>query len=200
MKIYNQLLNIQAELKAPKSQKNTFGKYNYRSAEDILEALKPLLKKEKLTQIISDEIVQIGDRYYVKATVTLFNEENETINTVAYARESEEKKGMDSSQVTGATSSYARKYALNGMYAIDDNKDPDTDEYYAKTMKKANLYNEGKAIQEILNLSKKYNFRDEELKAILENVGIKTLKGLKEADYKKAIEALNDVGNLGKGD
>ena len=127
MGVYQALLNIQSELKAPKNQFNQFGKYYYRNCEDILEAVKPLLKKEGCTLYIQDEIVKIDDRYYVKAKVTLVNiESGETISTTAYAREEESKKGMDSSQVTGASSSYARKYALNGLFCIDDTKDSDT--------------------------------------------------------------------------
>lgn len=117
------LNKIQKELKAPKGQKNTFGNYNYRSCEDILEAVKPLLGDAILT--IQDEIVLIGDRYYVKATATI-TEEKETVSASAFARESLDKKGMDSAQITGATSSYARKYALNGLFCIDDTKDADT--------------------------------------------------------------------------
>jgi hypothetical protein len=119
-----ELIAIQSELKAPKNQWNDFGKYNYRSAEDILEAVKPLLKKHECHLTISDEMVVLGDRYYVKATATLAKE-GESISTTAYAREEESKKGMDSSQITGSTSSYARKYALNGLFCIDDTKDPD---------------------------------------------------------------------------
>ena len=115
---------IQTELSAPKGQFNKFGGYAYRSCEDILEALKPLLKKYKACVTISDDIVMVGDRVYVKATATLTAAE-ESITATAYAREAEDKKGMDSAQVTGSTSSYARKYALNGLFAIDDNKDPD---------------------------------------------------------------------------
>lgn len=117
------LAKLQQELKAPKGQVNTFGNYKYRSCEDILEAVKPLLGDSAIT--ISDEMVQLGDRYYVKATATLRDAAGEISNS-AYARESLEKKGMDSAQVTGATSSYARKYALNGLLAIDDTKDADT--------------------------------------------------------------------------
>ena len=115
---------IQTELSAPKGQFNKFGGYAYRSCEDILEALKPLLKKYKACVTISDDIVMVGDRVYVKATATL-TAEGESITATAFAREAEDKKGMDSAQVTGSTSSYARKYALNGLFAIDDNKDPD---------------------------------------------------------------------------
>ncbi|MDU4017921.1 MAG: ERF family protein [Finegoldia magna] len=126
MAIYEKLLNIQSELKAPKNQTNNFGRYNYRSCEDILEAVKPILNKEKCVVIVNDEIEQVDNRFYVKATVSLVDvESGEIIASSAYAREEENKKGMDSSQVTGASSSYARKYALNGLFAIDDTKDSD---------------------------------------------------------------------------
>ena len=119
-----ELINIQSELKAPKSQYNSFGKYQYRNAEDILEAVKPLLKKNNCHLTITDEIILIGDRYYVKATAEITNG-TEVVMTSALAREEESKKGMDSAQITGATSSYARKYALNGLFCIDDTKDSD---------------------------------------------------------------------------
>ncbi len=127
--IFITLQSIQQSLVAPKGQYNSFGKYSYRSAEDILEALKPILQEHDAVLILQDGIVQIGDRYYVEATATLYAV-GETIGTTAYAREDDSKKGMDGSQVTGAASSYARKYALNGLFMIDDNKDPDTDEYH----------------------------------------------------------------------
>ena len=120
------LLQIQSELKAPKSQVNSFGKYNYRSCEDILEAVKPLCLKYETTLTISDEIVEIGGRVYVKATASLNAYDENYISVSAYAREPENKKGMDESQITGAASSYARKYALNGLFCIDDTKDADT--------------------------------------------------------------------------
>lgn len=118
------LLAIQQELKAPKGQYNSFGKYKYRSCEDILEAVKPLLSKNGCTLVISDDIVMLGTRFYIKATAELSNG-NESIRTTAFAREEETKKGADASQVTGAASSYARKYALNGLFCIDDTKDSD---------------------------------------------------------------------------
>lgn len=127
--IYGQLAAVQLELKAPKNQKNTFGGYDYRSAEDILEAVKPILNENGLTLTIDDSISLVGDRYYVMATATVYNGTGESVSTSAYAREADEKKGMDSAQVTGSTSSYARKYALNGLFAIDDAKDADTDEH-----------------------------------------------------------------------
>lgn len=121
--LMKELNEIQQQLRAPKGQRNAFGNYNYRSCEDILEAVKPLLNDCSLT--ISDEIIHLGDRFYVKATAVLFNDK-EHVKVSALARESEIKKGMDSAQVTGAASSYARKYALNGLFAIDDTKDADT--------------------------------------------------------------------------
>lgn len=120
----SKLTEIQAELKAPKGQYNSFGKYNYRSCEDILEAVKPLLKGSLLT--LSDEIVEIGGRVYVKATASFSSEGEKPVSVTSFAREPMSKKGMDDSQVTGTASSYARKYALNGLFLIDDNKDPDT--------------------------------------------------------------------------
>lgn len=129
---------VQAELKAPKNQHNSFGKYDYRSAEDIIEAVKPLLKDNGLFLNMSDEIVLIGERYYVKATVKVVDVvTGESVQTSALAREAAQKKGMDESQVTGTASSYARKYALNGLFAIDDNRDADTDEYARQTSQNA---------------------------------------------------------------
>lgn len=121
-----ELITIQSELKAPKTQVNNFGGYKYRKAEDILEAVKPLLAKQKCTLIITDDIVMVGNRIYVKATATIRNEKGEVEEATGWAREEETKKGMDASQITGASSSYARKYALNGLFAIDDNADYDT--------------------------------------------------------------------------
>lgn len=155
MGIYEKLTLIQNELKAPKNQYNSFGKYNYRSCEDILEGLKPVLKKYKAALYITDSIEIVGDRTYVKAVATLADSEVEgsSISNTAYARESDNKKGMDESQVTGATSSYARKYALNGLFLIDDTKDADTDEYQnqqAKT-KKAETKNEEQLNQQMVD-------------------------------------------------
>lgn len=131
-KIESQLLAIQSRLVAPKGQFNSFGKYNYRSCEDILEAVKPYLAANQLMLTISDEMVFLGDRYYVKATAKVSNFEGESIETTAYAREEENKKGMDASQLTGSTSSYARKYALNGLFCIDDTKDSDSTNQHGK--------------------------------------------------------------------
>ena len=127
MTAYKKLLEVQSRLKAPKSQRNTFGNYNYRNCEDILESVKPILKEVGAIIVLSDELVLIGERYYIKATANFIDiESGSGIGNTAYAREEEVKKGMDGSQITGASSSYARKYALNGLLAIDDTKDSDT--------------------------------------------------------------------------
>lgn len=138
LSLSEKLNRIQVELKAPKDKLNKFGGYNYRSAEGILEALKPLLKTYGVYVTLSDEIVEVGGRVYVKATACLSDTKsadgfNEVKIATAYAREAESKKGMDEAQVTGATSSYARKYALNGLFLLDDTKDADTDEYALQT-------------------------------------------------------------------
>ena len=136
MNIYEKLSAIQQELIAPKNQFNKFGNYSYRSCEDILEGLKPCLKKVNAAVKISDEIIQIGDRYYIKATANLIDcESGESISNTALAREEDSKKGMDSSQLTGSTSSYARKYALNGLFCIDDVKDADSRDNSARDTK-----------------------------------------------------------------
>lgn len=121
-----ELIMIQQELKAPKTQRNNFGGYNYRSCEDILEAVKPLLAEQSCTLTITDEIVMVGERIYLKATATITNPEGVSVSTTAFAREPEQKKGMDESQISGMASSYARKYALNGLFCIDDTKDADS--------------------------------------------------------------------------
>jgi len=138
MTIYEKLSKIQQKLKAPKGQYNSFGGYKYRSAEDILEAVKPICAEFETVLILTDSVVQVGDRIYVKAEAELANFSGEDSITVsAFAREPEDKKGMDSSQITGTASSYARKYALNGLFNIDDTKDADTDEYQKQTRRSA---------------------------------------------------------------
>ena len=126
MSIHAKLLAIQSKLHVPKNQKNSFGNYNYRSCEDILEALKPLLNEQGLTLVIFDSIELVGTRFYVKATVQVGDGTSESVSVTAYAREEETKKGMDGAQITGSASSYARKYALNGLFCIDDTKDSDS--------------------------------------------------------------------------
>lgn len=139
MSIYEKLHTIQKTLKAPKNQYNKFGNYKYRSCEDIVESVKPLLPDGTFL-LLSDEVVQIGDRFYVKAEAALVDEK-QRVNTYAYAREPLDKKGMDASQITGASSSYARKYALNGLFSIDDTKDADTDEHAKKIKDKGMIGN-----------------------------------------------------------
>ncbi|AFO72117.1 TPA: ERF family protein [Clostridioides difficile] len=158
--VYIKLVNIQSTLKAPKSQFNSFGKYNYRSCEDILEGLKPILKEEKALVVLDDNIVQIGNRFYVEATATLIDAETgEKISVKALAREDETKKGMDLAQVTGSVSSYARKYALNGLFCIDDTKDSDATNKHGNEQKKKEvneselniLYSLGESIEKDKN-------------------------------------------------
>lgn len=132
--INDKLSAIQAKIKAPKNLYNKFGEYYYRNAESILEAVKPYLESLNLFLVINDSIVMVGERYYVRATATLADcETGESIEVSAYAREALEKPKMDASQITGSTSSYARKYALNGLFLLDDTKDADTDEYHKQT-------------------------------------------------------------------
>lgn len=130
MNIKQKLVAIQNELKAPKGRKNTFGGYKYRSCEDIMEAVKPLLAKYRVMLTVRDEVEHIGDRYYIKAIAYIEDIDSDGFYSVgAFAREDDQKKGMDAAQVTGSSSSYARKYALNGLFLIDDTKDPDSDEF-----------------------------------------------------------------------
>ena len=137
MEFKEKLQKIQCELKAPKNLFNSFGKYKYRNAEGICEAVKPMLEKYKLVLILSDEIILVGERYYIKSTVTISDTESEKeVLVSALARESETKKGMDDSQITGTASSYARKYALNGLFLLDDTKDADSDEFHKTAEKK----------------------------------------------------------------
>ena len=136
--IRQKLQGIQSSLKAPKGQTNKFGGYRYRSAEDILEALKPLLGEWGCSLVIQDDMVEVGGRVYVKATANLIDNETEAVlSTSAFAREAEAKKGMDDAQITGSASSYARKYALNGLFAIDDTKDPDATNTHGKDKSQA---------------------------------------------------------------
>lgn len=143
MIIYEKLFKVQQELHAPKDQVNTFGKYNYRSCEQVLEALKPLLKENNMLVTLSDTVKEIGGRVYIEATATAIDAESgESFSVTAYAREEEMKKGMDTSQITGAASSYARKYALSGLFAIDDNKDSDATNDGENNVNKPSTVNE----------------------------------------------------------
>lgn len=191
--IYTALTKLQSELKAPKGQRNSFGNYNYRSAEDILEAVKPLLEKYSLTMTTTDTIVNIGARYYVKATATVYGFDG-SISADGWAREAKEKKGMDASQITGATSSYARKYAYNGLFSIDDTKDADTDEhakqtkYHTKTAPKPVTDDKPTKTQldTIYNLAIEKGMSDEEIRRALAKV---TTGKMAEASIIKLMEA-----------
>ena len=189
MGLYGKLQKIQYEMKAPKNLYNKFGNYSYRNAEGILEAFKPFGEKYKVVLTLSDEVVNVGDRYYIKATATLFDTEDlETVTNVAYARESFDKKGMDDSQITGTASSYARKYALNGLFLLDDTKDADTDEFHEETKKKAETVKAKKAtaeqVKEILALTPDENLQ----KVMLDYYKVKKFEDLTEAQAKHAIE------------
>lgn len=219
MNIYEKLLNIQNELKAPKGQFNKFGGYKYRSCEDILEAVKPLCKKYKTTLILSDEIVVLGEgntriieddeertrrqicagqRFYIKAIATLYDTENnnEQVWNMAYAREEENKKGMDGSQITGTASSYARKYALNGLFNIDDTKDADTDEFTKQQQHSNNNEINGEKIitkTQIQALNKSIEnakIKDEVVEMILSSYGYGSTSEIKVKDYKQIVEDL----------
>ena len=179
--IYEKLLAVQNELKAPKDKRNDYGGFNYRSCEGILEAVKPLLQEQELMLTIKDEVVNIGDRYYVRATVLLDDiSSNGEIAITALAREEEAKKGMDASQITGTASSYARKYALNGLFLIDDTKDADTDEFHRTTQENGQKTNV--ATQPNQPPAKKIALTqkivDEKLKFILEQTDTETVKNI----------------------
>ena len=194
MTIYKKIMNVQSELKAPKGNYNSFGKYSYRSAEDILEAVKPLLKKEGLVISISDNIELIGDRYYVKSTVKLIDiETGDVVETSALAREDETKKGMDLSMVTGSCSSYARKYALNGAFAIDSSElDPDKTHTFDKEVPSRNQSGDTKGEFKTLSatLSDKQVSR---LVAIGKSAGqsVELIKKVAKKDY--GVEELNQL-------
>ena len=196
MSLYQKLLRVQTQLKAPKNQYNIFGKYYYRSCEDITEAVKPLLAEENLVMTISDELTLIGDRYYIKATVTVIDgETGEKHEVHAYAREAESKKGMDESQITGAASSYARKYALNGMFAIDDTKDSDATNTHGKN-ENNNQNIDKQTIAAITSFIK----RDDKAKNIavsfLKTKGFSNFDGLHELSQEEADKLLEKIKSV----
>ena len=185
--ITQKLQEIQTELKAPKNQRNNFGGYNYRSCEDILEALKPLLEKTKTALIITDEPILVGDRFYIKATATLKDCESETeLKATAYAREPLSKKGADEAQVTGGSSSYARKYCLNGLFCIDDTKDADYTNTHGKEPSGAKITEAQKS--EILA---KVEQTDTDLNALLNFFKVDFIENLTSEQAKHAISILN---------
>ena len=181
--------DIQHKLKAPKEQYNSFSKYNYRSCEDILEGVKPLLKEHNLALLIDDEIVQIGERYYVKATAKI-TDGREIVSATAYAREPDTKKGMDESQITGATSSYARKYALNALLCIDDTKDADTMDNSKKSVQQTQetVYN----WQTLKARATQGGISEDELKHYLkETLKVNESKDMTQEHYQQAFNWVN---------
>lgn len=195
MKLHEKLLAIQTKLKAPKGQYNKFGNFNYRSAEDILEAVKPLNAEQGVLLTITDEIKEIGGRVYVVATATV-SDGTDTLQVSAFAREPENKKGMDESQITGATSSYARKYALNGLYAIDDNKDADTDEH-KQQQDNAPKKQQAQKQQQQKQQQQEKGFTEQELHELVEKY-VRNIEALG-VDRAKLIEFVcnkHSVGNL----
>lgn len=199
------LLKIQQELKAPKNQYNDFGKYRYRSCEDIFEAVKPLLKELDLTLVMEDELYYIGDRYYIRATAIL-SDGKDSIRTSAFAREEETKKGMDGSQITGASSSYARKYALNGLFLIDDVRDSDSTniESDIKTKEEAEAYvlsfgkYSGKTLKEVCESDKRYInwlFESEKADGTIKKC-ISLITGKKEISDEEMNEQLTKMNEL----
>lgn len=196
LNLTQRLLNAQSELKAPKGQYNNFGKYKYRSAEDILEAVKPINAKHGVLLTITDEPVLVGDWHYIKATATI-TDGTESIVVTAYARESLNKKGMDDSQITGTASSYARKYALNGLYLIDDTKDADTDEYRnqgnkAPAVKSATQAEIGNLKKEIIAFSKLMTEQGKDVKPeqVEQTLNITDYAKLNSEDVKEAVNKL----------
>ena len=182
------LVNIQQRLNAPKSQFNAFGKYKYRNCEDILEAVKPLLNGSILT--ISDELINVGDRYYVQATAKLELGE-EYFFATAFAREAESKKGMDEAQITGSASSYARKYALNGLFLIDDSKDPDTRDNSSKPPETKSVSNVRIEPETTLELAKLIEDTDTDIEKFLDYFKIQKLDDMDTNQLTDALKILN---------
>ena len=193
MSVYKKLIEVQTRLKAPKNQYNSFGKYSYRNCEDILEALKPILKEVGATIIISDEVVPVNERYYVKATVKFIDTETgEVVEASANAREEDNKKGMDSSQLTGSTSSYARKYALNGLFAIDDTKDSDFTNTHDKEDKKKTLEVISEAQAKRMYMLAKGKDPDI-IKQILSNAGFNASRDITKDKYNYICEQIEAI-------
>lgn len=191
MNIYEKLTEVQNELKAPKSKYNSFGKYNYRSCEDILEAVKPILKAKRLAMTVKDDVFNIGDRFYIMATVTVFDcESEEKVTTTAYAREDADKKGMDGSQITGSSSSYARKYALNGMFAIDDTKDADSWNTHDKDRTVEKKEAERATEEQIAKLRALYKGKEDKLTELLDKYDITSPVQFKRMEIQSVIDKL----------
>lgn len=202
MNVYEKLQHVQEALKAPKNQYNKFGDYHYRNCEDIQEAAKPLLKEVKAALVVGDELVLIGDRYYIKATARFIDcESTDKVENTAYARESLDKKGMDASQVTGSTSSYARKYALNGLFCIDDVKDADNQDNTGKTPSKqgktAGASGNGKSdkvtkamIESVKSLIEKHSSKGLKMEKILAMYKIKDISDMTTDQYRDCMDKL----------
>lgn len=191
MNIYEKLTEVQNELKAPKSKYNSFGKYNYRSCEDILEAVKPILKAKRLAMTVKDDVFNIGDRFYIMATVTVFDcESDEKVTTTAYAREDADKKGMDGSQITGSSSSYARKYALNGMFAIDDTKDADGWNTHDKDRTVEKKEAERATEEQVAKLRALYKGKEDKLTELLDKYDITNPVQFKRMEIQSVIDKL----------
>lgn len=187
------LTKIQLELKAPKNQYNKFGNYHYRSAEDILEAVKPLLSKYNAELTICDEICEIGDRIYVKA-VCKYREGNDEVTVNAYAREPENKKGMDESQITGTASSYARKYALNGLFLIDDTKYAYTNEYSKQSKGQPPVYeNPLKTLNNLILQYNKLSSKPIPIENLCARYGVKTINELSAENLQNAINGMQEA-------
>ena len=191
MNIYEKLTEVQNELKAPKSKYNSFGKYNYRSCEDILEAVKPILKAKRLAMTVKDDVFNIGERFYIMATVTVFDcESEEKVTTTAYAREDADKKGMDGSQMTGSSSSYARKYALNGMFAIDDTKDADSWNTHDKDRTVEKKEAERATEEQVAKLRALYKGKEDKLTELLDKYDITNPVQFKRMEIQSVIDKL----------
>ena len=191
MSIYDKLFNIQQKLNAPKNQRNNFGNYNYRSCEDILEAVKPLLSENKCVLKLSDEIIYTGERYHVKAIATLTDiETGESESANGWAREEESKKGMDGSQITGASSSYARKYALNGLFCIDDNKDSDSTNTHGKDNKKNSSSLSNAQVTRLYALANKAGYDKTKIEQMISAKYKKDIKSLSKEEYDHVCNGL----------
>lgn len=195
--VYLKLVEVQNKLKAPKNQFNKFGNYAYRNCEDILEALKPILSEVKAVVNISDEVVLVGERYYIKATVKFIDAEtSEVVEASAMAREEENKKGMDSSQLTGSTSSYARKYALNGLFAIDDTKDSDTTNTHGKEDSKSNVITlTDKQLDRMYAIAKVGGYDKVKVDRLINQKYSKKANEMTKAEYDNVVEGLQKIAD-----
>lgn len=201
MNIYEKLLYIQQNLKAPKNQYNQFGNFHYRSCEDIQEAAKPLLAEVKAVLLVGDEIMQIGSRFYIKATAAIQDTESQdSVSNTAYARESEEKPKMDAAQVTGSCSSYARKYALNGLFCIDDAKDPDSQSGQPKgqqdTQQRAGTAAGRSSAADINKLRKEAERTGTSLQQVCERYKVRSINELSKEQCARAMSAFKKMPSL----